>query len=82
MHLLKILLLILSIILAILIIVYFNNLYIIKESFCYGNVYCNGNKKDSLCINQKCLDCGLEAQCNKNEDCGPNLCINGCCDTM
>lgn len=68
------------IIFAIFIIYYFNHTY--YEYFCYGNVYCNGNKNNSLCINQKCLDCGLQAPCNKNSDCSPNLCKNGCCDSM
>ena len=52
------------------------------ENFCYGNTYCNGNKEKSLCINQQCLDCGLTAPCNKNSECGPNNCIDGCCDTL
>jgi hypothetical protein len=73
---------ILSIIIAIIIIYYFNHVFIINEHFCYGNTYCNGNKKNSLCINQECLNCGLQSSCNKNEDCGPNLCKEGCCDTM
>jgi hypothetical protein len=51
-----------------------------KEYFCYGNTYCNGNKDNALCINQTCLECGLQSKCTKNEECGPNLCINGCCD--
>jgi hypothetical protein len=70
-------------IIIILIIILFYLLNIIlnkKEQFCYGNTYCNGNKNKSLCINQKCLDCGLSAKCNKNSDCGPNNCIDGCCD--
>lgn len=53
-----------------------------KETFCYGNVYCNGNKNNSLCINQECRNCGLQSPCNKNDDCGPNLCKDGCCDTL
>ena len=74
--------LLIVIIIAIIIIYYFNHIYLLNEHFCYGNVYCNGNTKNSLCINQKCLDCGLQASCKENKDCGPNLCINGCCDSM
>lgn len=54
----------------------------LKENFCYGNVYCNGNKNDSLCINQECRNCGLQAKCKSNLDCFPNNCINGCCDQL
>ncbi len=54
---------------------YFNN-------HCNSDVMCNGNKINSLCINQSCKSCGLQAKCNKNEDCSPNLCIKGCCDNM
>jgi hypothetical protein len=78
----KVFYLLILIIIAIFIICYFNYIYFIKEDFCYGNVYCNGNKNNSLCINQECLKCGLQASCTKNEECGPNLCIDGCCDTM
>jgi len=57
-----------------------------KESFCYGNVYCNGNNDSSLCINQTCKDCGLQSKCdptkNYQTQCGSNKCINGCCDNM
>lgn len=52
-----------------------------KETFCYGNDFCNGNINNALCINQQCRKCGLVAPCNKNSDCGPNLCKDGCCDT-
>ena len=66
----------------------YSNIYIDKfmnniEYFCYGNVYCNGNKINSLCINQNCSECGVtSSKCNSDSECGPNLCINGCCDTM
>jgi hypothetical protein len=74
---------ILIIIIFLIIIFFIINLYLNKnENFCYGNVYCNGNVDNSLCINQNCKNCGLQAQCTKNEDCGPNLCIKGCCDSM
>lgn len=76
----NIMLIIFIILLIILIILIFNKI-IIKESFCYGNDFCNGNKLNALCINQECKECGLVASCNKNSDCGPNLCKNGCCDT-
>jgi hypothetical protein len=49
------------------------------EKFCYGNDFCNGNKKSTLCINQKCLDCGLQSSCNNDDDCSPSLCVDGCC---
>ncbi len=51
-----------------------------NEYFCYGNIYCNGNKDNALCTSQKCKPCGLNAQCNDDTDCGPNNCIDGCCD--
>ena len=54
---------------------YFNN----RESFCYGNDFCN---KQDLCIHLKCIKCGLRAPCNKDSDCGPNNCIDGCCDNQ
>lgn len=54
-----------------------------KENFpCYGNDYCNGNKNNALCINQRCKPCGLVPQCTQDSDCGPNNCIDGCCDTL
>ena len=54
-----------------------------KENFpCYGNDYCNGNKNNALCINQRCKPCGLVPQCKQDSDCGPNNCIDGCCDTL
>jgi hypothetical protein len=59
---------------------FLNNYMSHKENFCYGNVYCNGNKDNALCISQKCKPCGLNAQCNDDTDCGPNNCIDGCCD--
>ena len=52
-----------------------------QENFCYGNDFCNGNK-EALCINQECRKCGIQAQCNVDSDCGPNNCINGCCDEL
>ena len=58
----------------------FNILCMMKESFCYGNIYCNRNKKSSMCIQQTCYSCGLQPTCTKDEDCAPNNCINGCCD--
>jgi hypothetical protein len=73
---------ILIIVLFIFIIIFYvlNNFLYNIEKFCYGNTYCNGNKDKSLCINQKCLNCGLSASCKNDSDCGPNNCINGCCD--
>ena len=69
------------IVIAIILIFYaLNNFLYNIEKFCYGNTYCNGNKDKSLCINQQCLDCGLSAKCKNDSDCGPNNCINGCCD--
>jgi len=57
-----------------------------KESFCFGNVYCNGNNDNALCINQTCKKCGLQASCDPTKSyqpqCGSNKCINGCCDNM
>lgn len=54
-----------------------------KQNFpCYGNDYCNGNKNNALCINQRCKQCGLVPQCKEDSDCGPNNCIDGCCDTL
>ena len=53
-----------------------------KEHFCYGNDFCNGNKDSALCINQHCLKCGLQAPCKNDSECGPNNCINGCCDNV
>jgi hypothetical protein len=53
-----------------------------KEFFCYGNAYCNGNKNNSICINQTCKKCGLQSSCINNNDCYPNECKNGCCDLM
>jgi hypothetical protein len=71
------------IIILLLIILFFINNYLNSiEYFCYGNDFCNGNKINSLCINQKCHTCGLVPSCNKDSDCDPNLCINGCCDTL
>jgi hypothetical protein len=57
-----------------------NNYLDNKENFCYGNDFCNGNKDSALCIDQSCLPCGLNAPCKKDSDCGPNNCIDGCCD--
>ena len=53
-----------------------------KENFCYGNDFCNGNKESNLCINQECHKCGLQAPCNNDSECGPNNCIDGCCDQL
>lgn len=66
----------------ILLIFYLINNYINKEHFCYGNVYCNGNKDNTLCIDQKCNKCGLNPVCNKDSDCVTNNCIDGCCDGL
>lgn len=46
---------------------------------CYGNDFCD---LQDLCIEQKCVKCGLRAPCSKDSDCGPNNCINGCCDNQ
>lgn len=51
-----------------------------KEYFCYGNDFCNGNKDSALCINQECLECGLQSPCKTDENCYPSLCNEGCCD--
>lgn len=74
--------LVLIIIILLIIISIINIFFNKKENFCYGNVYCNGNIDNTLCINQNCRNCGLQASCKKNSDCGPNLCVNGCCDSM
>lgn len=50
-----------------------------NEYFCYGNSFCNGNKDSALCINQECLDCGLQSSCKNDDDCTPSLCNDGCC---
>lgn len=59
-----------------------NMLFKKSENFCYGNAFCNGNNDNSLCINQNCKKCGLTAPCNKDSDCYPNNCSNGCCDQL
>lgn len=60
---------------------YFINKYLKQyENFCFGNVYCNGSTQSSLCVNQECEKCGIQATCKKDSDCGPNNCIDGCCD--
>lgn len=46
---------------------------------CYGNDFCD---LQDLCIEQKCVKCGLRSPCSKDSDCGPNNCINGCCDNQ
>lgn len=71
-------------ILILVLIFYLVNEYLKKknEYFCYGNDFCNGNKDSALCINQSCKPCGLQSTCNKDSDCSPNNCINGCCDQM
>ena len=53
-----------------------------REYFCYGNDFCNGNKDNALCINQRCLECGLSSKCTSDSQCEPNNCINGCCDSL
>ena len=74
------------ILLIIIIILFFYLIQVIlgqnKEHFCYGNDYCKGNKDSALCINQRCLKCGLQAPCKNDSDCGPNNCIDGCCDNV
>jgi len=50
-----------------------------SDKLCYGNDFCN---LQDLCIEQKCVKCGLRAPCSKDSDCGPNNCIKGCCDNM
>ena len=77
--------LIIILFLTILLLFFIINIYFKKEYFnnhCNNNVMCNGNKINALCIEQSCKPCGLQAKCSKNEDCGPNLCINGCCDNL
>ena len=60
---------------------YFLNIIFMKsENFCYSNNYCKGNSDSRLCINQQCRTCGLLATCNKDSECAPNNCIDGCCD--
>jgi hypothetical protein len=49
------------------------------DKICYGNDFCD---LQDLCIEQKCVKCGLRAPCSKDSDCGPNNCINGCCDNQ
>jgi len=71
------------IILITILIFYLINIFLIKnEYFCYSNSYCNGNKDSALCINQECLECGLQSTCNNDDDCSPSLCNNGCCDSQ
>ena len=57
-----------------------------NENFCYGNVYCDGNNDNALCINQTCKSCGLQSKCDTTKSyqsqCGSNRCIDGCCDNM
>jgi hypothetical protein len=53
-----------------------------NENFCYGNDFCNGNNKSALCINQECLDCGLQSKCEDDYECSPSLCNEGCCDSQ
>jgi len=50
-----------------------------SDKICYGNDFCD---LQDLCIEQKCVKCGLRAPCSKDSDCGPNNCINGCCDNQ
>jgi hypothetical protein len=54
---------------------------IMKPKKCFANNFCNGNKQ-SLCIENKCYPCGLQPGCSKDSDCGPNNCIDGCCDSL
>ena len=49
------------------------------QNYSYGNLFCG---KQDLCISQRCLTCGLRAPCEEDIDCGPNRCIEGCCDNM
>jgi hypothetical protein len=74
------------ILLIIIIILFFYLIQVIlsnnNEHFCYGNDFCNGNKDSALCINQRCLPCGLQAPCKNDSECGPNNCIDGCCDNV
>ena len=49
------------------------------DKMCYGNDFCD---LQDLCIEQKCVKCGLRAPCSKDSECGPNNCINGCCDNQ
>lgn len=73
------LLIILIIIIILLIILfYIDKSTKLRESFCYGNVFCYG--PNALCINQRCIPCGLEKQCTRDSQCGANNCIDGCCD--
>jgi len=68
------------IIIITILIFYIINIFLIKnEYFCYSNSFCNGNKDSALCINQECLECGLQTPCNNDDDCLPSLCNNGCC---
>jgi hypothetical protein len=67
----------------ILVIFYLINIYLgNNEYFCYSNSYCNGNKDSALCINQECLDCGLQSTCETDDQCSPSLCNDGCCDSQ
>ena len=49
------------------------------DKICYGNDFCD---LQDLCIEQKCVKCGLRAPCSKDSECGPNNCIDGCCDNQ
>lgn len=76
---------ILLLIILFLILFIYNEYYTTYESFeqkrCFGNDFCNGNKQ-SLCIYNKCLPCGLQKSCTKDSECSPNNCIDGCCDSL
>ena len=58
---------------------YFSKIEKFSNKICYGNDFCDNQ---DLCMSQRCIKCGLRAPCNKDSDCGPNRCDNGCCDNM
>ncbi len=45
---------------------------------CFGNVYCDGDQ--DICVDEKCLPCGIRKPCKEDADCGPSICNNGCCE--
>lgn len=58
---------------------YFSKREKFSNKICYGNDFCDNQ---DLCLSQRCIKCGLRAPCSKDNECGPNRCINGCCDNM
>jgi hypothetical protein len=77
--------LLIFIIFVIFLIMYILNKYALTniETICFGNDFCNGNRNNSQCIHQSCLECGVtSSKCYNDNDCTPNICKDGCCDTL